>query len=116
MLRRPYALDATVQNLAARQTGRWGGQLRAQAFGLTGLGDATYVSLYSTADFEEQQILQAGHSFRPGSEGLIVHGQATYAWTKPDIDAAPGVPTSRRAPCSRRWARPIRSGARRAST
>ena len=92
VLRRPYALDATVQNLAARQTGRWGGQLRAQAFGLTGLGDATYVSLYSTADIEEQQILQAGHSFRPGSEGLIIHGQATYAWTKPDFDKAPGDP------------------------
>ena len=92
VLRRPYALDATVQNLAARQTGRWGGQLRAQAFGLTGLGDATYVSLYSTADIEEQQILQAGHSFRPGSEGLIIHGQATYAWTKPDFDQAPGDP------------------------
>src|SRR5688572_11073607 len=92
VLHRPYALDATVQNLAARETGRWGGQLRAQAFGLTGLGDATYVSLYSTADTKEQQILQAGHSFRPGSEGLVVHGQVTYAWTKPDIDAEPGDP------------------------
>ena len=92
VLHRPYALDATVQNLAARQTGRWGGQLRAQAFGLTGMGDATYVSIYSTADTKEQQIFQAGHSFRPGSEGLIVHGQFTYAWTKPDIDAEPGDP------------------------
>jgi len=92
VLRRPYALDLTVQNLAARQTGRWGGQLRAQTFGLTGLGDATSVSFYSTADFKEQQILQLGHSFRPGSEGLTIDGQFTYAWTKPDIDAAPGVP------------------------
>jgi len=92
VLRRAYVVDATVQNLAARQTGRWGGQVRAQAFGLTGLGDATYVSLYSTADIKEQQIVQVGHSFRPGSEGLTIDGQFTYAWTKPDIDAAPGVP------------------------
>ncbi|HMI41496.1 MAG TPA: ShlB/FhaC/HecB family hemolysin secretion/activation protein [Sphingomicrobium sp.] len=92
VLHRPYAVDVTVQNLAARQTGRWGGQVRAQAFGLTGLGDVTYVSLYSTADLKEQQILEFGHSFRPGSEGLTIDGQFTYAWTKPDIDAAPGVP------------------------
>ena len=71
-----------VSNLAAKETGRWGGQLRAQAFGLTGLGDQTYVSIYSTSDFKEQQILQAGHSFRPGNEGLTVNGQFTYAWTQ----------------------------------
>ena len=65
VLRRPYAVDFTVQNLAARETGRWGGQVRAQAFGLTGLGDATYVSIYSTADFEEQQILQVGPQLPP---------------------------------------------------
>jgi len=92
VLHRPYAVDVTVQNLAARQTGPWGGQVRAQAFGLTGLGDATYVSLYSTADTDEQQIAQVGHSFRPGSEGLTIDGQFTYAWTKPDIDAASIVP------------------------
>lgn len=85
VIRRAYSLDATVQNLAAEETGRWGGQLRAQAFGLTGLGDSTYVSIYSTSDFKEQQILQVGHSFRPGSEGLLVNGQFTYAWTRPDV-------------------------------
>lgn len=85
VLRQPYSVDFMVQNLAAKATGRWGGQLRAQAFGLTGLGDATTVSIYSTSDFKEQQILQLGHSFRPGSQGLVVNGQFTYAWTKPDI-------------------------------
>jgi hemolysin activation/secretion protein len=92
VLRRRYSLDATVQNLAAEATGRWGGQLRAQAYGLTGLGDVTSLAVYSTFDFREQKIFQAAHSFRPGSEGLVVDGQFTYAWTKPDIDAGDGVP------------------------
>ena len=86
VLSRRYSLDATVQNLAAEETGRWGAQLRGQLYGLTGLGDVTTLAFYSTFDFKEQKILQAAHSFRPGSEGLTVNGQFTYAWTKPRID------------------------------
>jgi len=85
VVRQPYVVDLTVQNLAAEATGRWGGQVRAQVFGLTGMGDATSLSYYATADFKEQHILQATHEFRPGSEGLVVGGQFTYAWTKPDL-------------------------------
>ena len=92
VLRRRYSLDVTAQNLAAEATGRWGGQLRGQLYGLTGMGDVTSVALYSTFDFKEQKILQASHSFRPGSEGLVIDGQFTYAWTKPDIDAGGAVP------------------------
>ena len=92
VLRRRYSLDATVQNLAAQETGRWGGQLRGQLYGLTGLGDVTSLAFYSTFDFKEQKILQASHSFRPGSEGLVIDGQFTYAWTKPDIDAGDATP------------------------
>jgi hemolysin activation/secretion protein len=88
VVRRPYAVDFTLQNYAAKATGRWGGQLRAQFFGLTGLGDVTSLGFYSTADFSEQKILQLGHEFRPGGEGLTVGGQFTYAWTKPDLGAA----------------------------
>jgi hemolysin activation/secretion protein len=88
VVRRPYAIDFTVQNYAAKATGRWGGQLRAQFFGLTGLGDATTVGFYSTADVREQKIFQLGHEFRPGGEGLTVGGQFTYAWTRPDLGAA----------------------------
>ena len=90
VLRRPYTLDFTVQNYAARATGPWGGQLRFQAFGLTGMGDATTLSYYATADFEEQHILQAAHEFRPGSEGLVVAARVTHAWTKPDIGPVAG--------------------------
>jgi hemolysin activation/secretion protein len=92
VLRRRYSLDATVQNLAADETGRWGGQLRAQLYGLTGLGDVTSLAFYSTPDFKEQKILQAAHSFRPGGEGLTIDGQFTYAWTRPDIDDDPITP------------------------
>ncbi|MCW1384840.1 ShlB/FhaC/HecB family hemolysin secretion/activation protein [Novosphingobium sp. KCTC 2891] len=90
VLRLPFVADLSVQNLASEATGRWGAQLRVQAFGLTGLGDATTLSYYATADFHEQHILQASHEFRPGSDGLIVGGQFTYAWTQPDIGPVAG--------------------------
>ena len=89
--RTPYRVDLNVQNLAAPDTGRWGGQIGAEVYGLTGLGDRTYASLYTTADFREQQILQLGHDFRIGSEGLKIAGQFTYAWTEPDLGAARGA-------------------------
>jgi hemolysin activation/secretion protein len=92
VLRRRYSLDATVQNLAADETGRWGGQLRAQLYGLTGLGDVTSLAFYTTPDFKEQKILNVAHSFRPGGEGLTLDGQFTYAWSEPDIDAGDAVP------------------------
>ncbi len=92
VIRTVFTLDATVQNLAARQTGRWGGQLTASAFGLTGLGDVTTASFYSTFQYREQKIASISHSFRPGSEGLTIDGLFTYAWTRPDIDAGDEVP------------------------
>ena len=92
VLRTAFTLDATVQNLAARQTGRWGGQLTASAYGLTGLGDVTTASFYSTFDIKEQQIVSLSHSFRPGSEGLTIDAAFTYAWTRPDLDAGDEVP------------------------
>ena len=92
VLRTAFSVDATVQNLAARQTGRWGGQITASAYGLIGLGDVTTASFYSTFDVKEQKIATLTHSFRPGSEGLTVDAAFTYAWTRPDLDAAEGVP------------------------
>ncbi|MBB5685446.1 ShlB/FhaC/HecB family hemolysin secretion/activation protein [Sphingobium boeckii] len=83
--RTPVMLDHNIQNFAGHDTGPWGQQLRAQFNGLTGLGDRTTVSLYATADESEQKILQLGHEFRLGSEGLTVSGDFTYAWTRPDL-------------------------------
>jgi hemolysin activation/secretion protein len=90
VLRQAFAADFSVQNLASSATGRWGGQLRAQAFGITGAGDATTLSYYTTSDFREQRILQASHEFRPGSEGLLVGASLTYAWTRPDLGQTTG--------------------------
>ena len=92
VLRTAFTLDAMVQNLAARQTGRWGGQVTAAAYGLTGLGDVTTASFYSTFDVREQKIASLAHSFRPGSEGLTIDAAFTYAWTRPDLDAGEEVP------------------------
>jgi hemolysin activation/secretion protein len=88
--RTPFEVDINVQNFAPGETGRFGGQLRAQAYGLTGLADRTTVSIYSTADFKEQQVVQLGHDFGLGGGGLRLAGHFTYAWTKPGL--GPTVP------------------------
>lgn len=91
-----YALDFAVQNFGAEGTGPVGGQVRAQFFGLTGMGDVTSLSYFSSSDFDEQEVFQATHEFRPGGSGLKVAGSATYAITKPDLGtaAALGVPVN----------------------
>ena len=85
ILRTPALVDFTVSNYGSRALGRWGGLLRGQVYGLTGLGDRTTLALFSTADFEEQQTVQLAHDFRLGSEGLAIGGQFTYAWARPDL-------------------------------
>ena len=80
--------DLNVQNMGSEDLGRWGGLIRGQLFGLTGLGDRTTLSVFTTADFEEQQTVQLGHDFRVGSEGLTVSGNFTYAWARPGIEDA----------------------------
>ena len=78
-------VDVNVQNYGSRELGRWGGLLRGQFYGLTGLGDRTTLAYFTTSDFKEQQTLQLGHDFRLGSEGLTLGGSATYAWAKPTV-------------------------------
>lgn len=81
----PVEADAFVQNLGSRSAGRWGGLARVQLNGLTGLGDRTTLSFFTTADFEEQQVLQGGHSYKIGSDGLTFTADASYAWTRPGL-------------------------------
>ncbi len=81
-----FAVEANVQNLGSRDTGRFGGLIGARLNGLTGLGDQTSLSLYNTFDFSEQTILQAGHSFLAGSDGLRLSADVTYAWTSPTLN------------------------------
>lgn len=83
--RLPAYVDFIVQNGGSHELGPWGGLLRAQLFGLTGLGDRTILSLFSTADFHEQQTVQIGHDMRIGPEGLTLGGSFTYAWARPSI-------------------------------
>ena len=85
-VRRIAALvDANVQNYGSKDLGRWGGLLRGQVFGLTGLGDRTTAAIFTTSDLKEQQTIQLGHDFHLGSEGLGVAGNFTYAWANPSI-------------------------------
>lgn len=80
--------DFNVQNMGSESLGPWGGLIRAQAFGLTGLGDRTTISFFSTSDFKEQQTVQLGHDFRLGSDGMSLGGAFTYAWAKPTVPNA----------------------------
>jgi hemolysin activation/secretion protein len=81
----PVEIDANIQNYGSRDVGRFGGLVRARLNGLTGLADTTTLSYFTTADFEEQHVAQASHSFRLGGEGLTLGGDFTYAWTRPDL-------------------------------
>lgn len=86
--RMPVYIDSNVQNSGSKALGRWGGLVRGQIFGLTGFGDRTTISAFSTSDFREQQTLQLGHDFRLGAEGLSVSNLFTYAWARPTIPNA----------------------------
>jgi hemolysin activation/secretion protein len=83
--RQPGELVASVQNFGSKALGRWGGLLRGQLYGLTGLGDRTTLAAFSTADVDEQQTVQIGHDFRIGGEGLTLGAQLTYAWANPGL-------------------------------
>lgn len=85
VIRTPVYVDTNVQNFGSKQVGRFGGLLRARFNGITGMGDETTISAYSTADLSEQKVLQVGHEFRVGGEGLRFGGNFTYAWTDPEL-------------------------------
>ncbi|HEV7341951.1 MAG TPA: ShlB/FhaC/HecB family hemolysin secretion/activation protein [Sphingopyxis sp.] len=87
--RTPVLFDFNAQNFGSRDVGRWGGVARVRFAGLTGMGDLTTASFYSTPDFDEQQVVQLAHEFRVGGEGLRFGASYTYAWTRPDIAAFP---------------------------
>ena len=87
--RTPILIDGSTQNYGSRDVGRWGSINRARFTGLTGMGDMTTVSFYSTPDFDEQKVLQLAHEFRVGGEGLRFGASYTYAWTRPDIAGLP---------------------------
>ncbi|MEO9635978.1 MAG: ShlB/FhaC/HecB family hemolysin secretion/activation protein [Parasphingorhabdus sp.] len=85
VVRTPIYADINIQNFGSEEVGRFGGLARLRFNGLTGMGDETIISGYSTSDFKEQQVLQASHEFRVGGEGLKLGANFTYAWTKPEL-------------------------------
>jgi len=87
----PLLIDVNVQNFGSRQIGRFGGLARVRLNGLTGLGDETMISGYSTHDFSEQLVLSGYHEFRVGSEGLTFGLAGTRAWSTPDVPGGPDV-------------------------
>lgn len=85
VVRTPVYADVNIQNFGSEEVGRFGGLARLRFNGLTGMGDETIISGYSTSDFKEQQVLQASHEFRVGGEGLKFGANFTYAWTQPEL-------------------------------
>jgi len=86
--RLPAYADMVIQNGGSRALGPWGVLARGELFGLTGHGDRTILSLYSTPDLQEQQTVQLSHDMRLGPEGLILSNAFTYAWARPTVPDA----------------------------
>lgn len=86
--RLPAYADMIVQNGGSQALGPWGGLVRAELFGLTGLADRTIFSIYSTPDFDEQQTVQIAHDMRLGPNGMGLAESFTYAWARPTVPNA----------------------------
>lgn len=85
VIRTPVIVDVNLQNFGSKEIGRFGGLARVRFNGLTGLGDETMLSAYTSQDFSEQLVLSGYHEFRVGSEGLTLGLSGTKAWSQPDI-------------------------------
>jgi hemolysin activation/secretion protein len=84
---RRFALFANAQNYNSRLLGRETLYARGEIYGLTGLGDITYLGASTTSDFQEQTILQGGHIFELDNAGTTFGGRVTFAWSRPDLGA-----------------------------
>ena len=85
LIYRPYSVLFNANNFGSRQLGREIGYLRAELYGLTGASDVTYAGVSTTADFDEQRVVQIGHITGLGSSGVGLEGSFLYAWSRPDI-------------------------------
>ncbi len=83
----PVEVEANIQNYGSRAVGRWGGLVNVRFNGVFGSGDRTSLGLYSTSDFDEQQVVQAGEEYKLGADGLTLAAHFTYAWSHPGIGA-----------------------------
>jgi hemolysin activation/secretion protein len=88
LVRNAGSLILNAQNYGSNQIGRWSGLIRGELYGLTGLADRTYVSVFSTSDVRELVLFQGGHDFAVGSDGLRLSSGITYARTRPTLPNA----------------------------
>ncbi len=88
IIRQRGTLFANVQNLGSSAIGRFGATVQGEIYDITGLGDRTFVTAFSTLEFTEQQTFRVGHDFAVGAEGLRLGGSLTYSTTRPDNDLA----------------------------
>jgi len=87
VVRTPVSLVVNAQNLGSREVGRFGGLAQLTLNGIFGAGDRTSLGVFTTSDFEEQQVVLATQEFRLGRDGLMIGGDFNYAWTRPGIAA-----------------------------
>ena len=83
----PYGLIVNAQNYNSRQLGRETVYARAELYGLTGLGDLTYLAASTTVDFDEQKIVQVGHEMLLDQSGISLALRATFADSRPTLPA-----------------------------
>lgn len=79
------ALLLNVQNMSARVLGPWVGSIRGELYGLTGMGDRTWLGFSNSAQWDETHVVQGGHDFAIGTRGLRTGIRASYAISNPDI-------------------------------
>jgi hemolysin activation/secretion protein len=85
IVRRPFEAVVGVQNLGARETGREGAYAAFTANDLIGLGDRTTVNVYTTLDWNEQQIVSLAHDLALNADGLRLGGSVLFGWSEPDL-------------------------------
>jgi hemolysin activation/secretion protein len=83
---RRFSLIGNVQNYNSVALGRETGYLRAEFFGLTGMGDRGFVAGSSSFDFKEQRIVQGGYSIALDSAGTRLGVTGTLAFSRPDLE------------------------------
>ncbi|WP_090197488.1 ShlB/FhaC/HecB family hemolysin secretion/activation protein [Erythrobacter sp. HL-111] len=88
VVRRGALLDVNLQNFGSRAIGPFAGLVRGEFHDLTGLGDRTSITVFSTAEFDEQQTVRIGHDFAVGGEGLRLGTGLTLSRTSPDLGLA----------------------------
>lgn len=81
--RDPYGAVANVQNFGSEAIGRWGGLVRGDLNSFTPLGEQSSLTLYSTLEGDEQQVIQFVETARLGGEGLTGRLSLVYGVTKP---------------------------------